>query len=803
MSIKRTFLALFCAATMLPAAATSWNPGDFSLTKLEKTGKLEYYDPVMIRKADGSTLLAYKTYGSHVNPVTGEPDPDKYFYLHLQLLDQAGNKQWGDEGIIVSHKETDLASYGSLNMDTLANGNIILTHEDIRKIEENGGNLEHLNLRDSKIILYCYNQQGESVWSEDGVMLPFHMPDSSALSTTYTGEKIAISGDKIYLAAAILQQFSRPDPHTLIPVDSYVHYFEVACYDYNGNMLEERLDSTNNAFTYAIAPAPDGDAYIIYVNDNDSYSAQRIGPDCQTKWTSVVETDNVVAREPNGAYAIPPYDVIPMSDGSVGMLYKTFIGSTWSKLCYNRLYPDGSLLADHVIVSDTTGVHDSYAMLVEGDTLTIFENYVHNRTEYGENYLYFNRILLDGSRILPEVYGYWLDETTAVDPTPLCMVKADGNYNVIVSSEDGYAERRPGYCYTISPDGQLFQRKPILGDDVYVSRFDCVVENNYVYLAFSRSDFGKGGLWISCIDATDYTNSVELTGELGGKFTVSAEGKQVQFSKGNLMYLPYRRTYNFAVNQYETRNSYNHWITETSLDWMDLYGWGTGDHASKVSTNDADYATFTDWGTNAILNSTYEAGTWRSMTKDEWDYLLNGRENAAQKHAIGQIDLDAYAEVRGLFILPDEFEMPKGLQMNMNAHEFDVNSYMVPAWHRLEEAGVVFIPTGAYRQGTEVYEIYDQVARGINGYYWMATEAENNYAQAMIIDMEGPSFIAQPRARGFSVRLVKDVEDAQGIKDIDSVTGNPSPVTLKVLRNGQLFIIRDGKTYNAQGALVR
>ena len=803
MSIKRTFLALCCAAMMLPAAA-SWTPGDFSMTLIDKTGTLEYYDPTMIRKADGSTYLAYETFGRHVNPETGEKDQEQYFYLHLQLLDPAGNKQWGDQGIIVSSKPTDLASYGQLGLDTLPNGNIILTHEDIRKIEENGGDLEHLNLKDSKIILYCYNQQGEPVWSPDGVMLPFHMPDSSALSTTYNGEKLVISGDKIYLAAAILQQFTRPDPHTLIPVDSYVHYFEVACYDFNGNMLAERLDSTNNAFTYAIAPAPNGDAYIVYVNDNDGYSAQRINSNCEYVWENapVVETDKVVVREPNGAYAIPPYDMIPMSDGSVGMIYKTFIGSTWSKLCYNRLYEDGSLLANHVIVSDTTGVHDSYAMLIEGDTLTIFENYVHNRTEHGENYLYLNRILLDGTRILPEVYGYWLDETTAVDPTPLCMVKADGNYNVIVSSEDGYAERRPAYCYTISPDGKLFQRKPILGDDVYVSRYDYIIENNYVYLAFSRSDYGRGGLWISCIDATDYTNSVELTGELEGKFSINDEGKQVQFSKGNLMYLPKRKTYNFAVNQYETRNSYNHWITETSLDWMDLYGWGTGDHASKVSTNDADYATFTDWGTNAILNSTYEAGTWRTMTKDEWDYLLNGRENAAQKHAIGQIDLDAYAEVRGLFILPDEFEMPKGLQMNMNAHEFDVNSYMVPAWHRLEAAGVVFIPTGAYRQGTEVYEIYDQVARGINGYYWMATEAENNYAQAMIIDMEGPSFIAQPRARGFSVRLVKDAEiDPEGIKDI--VVTEKNNETRKVLIDGVLYIIRDGKMFNATGVQVR
>ena len=38
--------------------------------------------------------------------------------------------------------------------------------------------------------------------------------------------------------------------------------------------------------------------------------------------------------------------------------------------------------------------------------------------------------------------------------------------------------------------------------------------------------------------------------------------------------------------------------------------------------------------------------------------------------------------------------------------------------------------------------------------------------------------------------------------DIESV--QPSAVSVqKIIRNGQLFIIRDGKTYNAQGARVQ
>ncbi len=797
---KLTLLALFCAAMMLPAAA-QWNPGDNNLAPLDTVGGLEYSDPIMLRKADGSTIVAYETYGTHVNPATGQKDTAMFFYLHLQMLDPIGNKQWGEQGIIVSSKPTDLASFGNTNLDTLPNGNILLTHEDARNLEQGGGNLTHSNFKDTKVAAYCYDQQGQSVWSEDGVMLPYYRIDSTAKATMYVGEQIALSGENIYLAAVILVQYTRPDPHTLVPVDTYVHYFEVACYDFNGNKLSERLDSVNSAFTFSLAPAPDGDAYIVYVNDNDGYSAQRIGSDCQNKWANapIIETKTVVSREQTGAYAIPPYKVIPISDGSVGIVYKAFISVVWSSLFYNRLYPDGSVLDDHVVISDTTGVqHDCYVM-VEGDTLTIFENYMHNRTQEGEYYLYLNSIKLDGTYLLPNSYGYWLDENKAVDSRILCMTKADENYNVIVCSAEGYSETYQSYCYTISPDGKMFQRKPVIGE-VYMTDIECIVENNYAYIVFAKNELGKGGIWMSCIDATDYTNSVELTGELPGKFTVGPDGKQVNFSKGNLNYLPYRQTYKFAASQHETHNGFNHWITETSLDWQDLFGWGTGDHASKVDTADTNYDIYTDWGNNPILNSTYEPGTWRAMTKEEWNYLLNVRENAAQKRAVGQIAFHGYEAANGLIILPDTFEMPQGLQIDVNAHEYSTNSYMINAWLRMEDAGAVFIPAGGYRTGINVHDIDDETQRGINGYYWTATPLDAVNAESMIFTNDGPVFILHPRADGFSVRLVKDAESGQGIEDLKMTDDNK---TRKILMDGTLYIIRDGKIYNAQGAEVK
>ena len=53
---------------------------------------------------------------------------------------------------------------------------------------------------------------------------------------------------------------------------------------------------------------------------------------------------------------------------------------------------------------------------------------------------------------------------------------------------------------------------------------------------------------------------------------------------------------------------------------------------------------------------------------------------------------------------------------------------------------------------------------------------------------------------GCSARVVFHEDTAT---DIDAVTDNPSPVTQKLIRDGQLIIIRDGMEYNAQGQRIQ
>ena len=70
-----------------------------------------------------------------------------------------------------------------------------------------------------------------------------------------------------------------------------------------------------------------------------------------------------------------------------------------------------------------------------------------------------------------------------------------------------------------------------------------------------------------------------------------------------------------------------------------------------------------------------------------------------------------------------------------------------------------------------------------------------------IVDIEGIVLQSVPVAEMLRVEFGEGTPSVP--TGIASVINTPSPVALKVIENGQLFIIRDGKVYNAQGQVVR
>ena len=182
-----------------------------------------------------------------------------------------------------------------------------------------------------------------------------------------------------------------------------------------------------------------------------------------------------------------------------------------------------------------------------------------------------------------------------------------------------------------------------------------------------------------------------------GVFSV-AKDRQVSFSQGNLQYIQSVNHWRFADNQYDYIGTDN--VKDGVLaDRIDLFSWSGKDSKApwgiSTSTNNADYAgEFVDWGTNVIQGDV--ANTWRTLSKDEWDYLIKGRTKANQLRSKCSIN-----GVKGMLLLPDDWVSPDGVSIDLvldaDTLPSDVNAFSMDEWQRLELLGAVFLPAaGAF-----------------------------------------------------------------------------------------------------------
>ena len=797
---KRFFMALACAAMMLSAAA-QWPVDDNAMTVLEAEQNMDYYDPTMIRKADGSSLLSYKVLGKHINPETGQKESHMYVYLYMQKLDKNGNKLLGDSGVAISYKPTQTASFSRIHMDTLANGNVVLHHEDIRPedttyVSPTSG--------DYRSYIYCYTQDGQPVWPKDGIEMPFLPQDPDAQSRRVGAEQVTVSGNNVYFTAMMkeeMRNYITPDSFVVY----YPTYFEIACLDTAGHILSYRIDSVPTYSAYNTSVAPNGNLYVVYTDFAGGYSAKCFNAQCENIWGEpvVVESDNVTSKSSMGSIvSVAPKEMVLMNDSSVAIVYHTYPTLARSILFYNRLYKDGSTFAEHIRLSDTIGLHDAHECLFEGDTLTVFE--ARSRLTRNEEYLYYNRVLLsDGSYVLGTPLGKILDLNVGVLSKIIGVAKAEDMIQLLLCNDDPHSGVSYNNAYTYTPDGTLIQGKQILGGYTDINDRTCIFDGHYAYLFLSLDDNGKGGIWLSRVDVTDYTQSAPVTGTLDGKFTVNASGRQVQFTRGNMEYMKSHQMAHVINHPWEVLTGLNKWCAvENFINWLDLFGWGTGTDESIIQYDTlASYDTFVDWGEMSYFDGSCAPGTLRTLSAEEWHYLLNEREDAANKRTIGAVYMaDHGSPLSGAILLPDEFQLPEGLDIHTDAKNFNVNDYTRPEWFQMEKNGAVFLPLTAYRKDTVVYDYDDNQACALVGHYWTSTIDGEGSAKSIQIDENGLSIVSSPRYLGMGVRLVKDAESGEGIQDIKVTDDNK---TRKILMDGTLYIIRDGKVYNVTGVQVR
>ena len=292
----------------------------------------------------------------------------------------------------------------------------------------------------------------------------------------------------------------------------------------------------------------------------------------------------------------------------------------------------------------------------------------------------------------------------------------------------------------------------------------------------------------------DVKEAQGIEGALPGRFTINKNGDQVQFAQGNLQYQPSTGKWRFAPNQYTVLLAENENITNPEYTgWLDLFAWGTGNNPMKLSLNDADYTIFTDWGSNPIENGGNTPNEWRTLSKEEWDKLFDW-DGMAMANVCG---MDGY------IYLPDNWELPSDLTFvtARDAEDFSANTYNPTEWAKMEAAGALFLPVCGYgRYETYWDELRFWVATLSMGYWTCDSYSKTEAYVLMQKDVRNLTMEWSRRAF-FGVRLVRDI-NTEGIDQPSSDSSQKGRAN-KILRNGVLYIERNGKTYNALGTEVK
>ncbi len=302
------------------------------------------------------------------------------------------------------------------------------------------------------------------------------------------------------------------------------------------------------------------------------------------------------------------------------------------------------------------------------------------------------------------------------------------------------------------------------------------------------------------IDFVCNTKIMEL-----GPFSVSAY-KKVMFSPGNLQFnaakgshgcadgTSQKGTWRFAEHQWDYvggeecgtvyingEKCNNAFISATYTGWIDLFGWGTSGWKSganayqpySTSTKNEDYYpgnsyttdltaefAYADWGLYNRIG-TDPAGTWRTLTKDEWQYLIFERPNNAELKGFAVIN-----GIGGMVLLPDTWSLPEGLSFSPTKR----NNYTVSQWSAMEEGGAVFLPAADRRNGSE----WAYCSPG--GLYWTASHSEQGQAHSVEFTEDEHFYLSDetdPRSYGLAVRLAKDITPAFSVSENRRVLFSP------------------------------
>ena len=287
------------------------------------------------------------------------------------------------------------------------------------------------------------------------------------------------------------------------------------------------------------------------------------------------------------------------------------------------------------------------------------------------------------------------------------------------------------------------------GDNSY-----SITDDNYGVLIFSLTEGKVSSFTYQPASSSSYKQAggtyAPRTGALKGVFTVNDKGKKIFFSQGNLVATINASgtptAWKFATNQYDYigEGGANKTIGKSAGD-VDLFGWSTdaasnnwGIHTETFATTGYTDGNFKDWGT--AIN---DKGTWRTLSKEEWAYLINTRDYNTVRKGKYKYGVTVCEKTNCLILAPDNF------QGTIAA------SYDAAAWATAEAAGLVCLPAAGYRKGSDVADV------GNSGGCWSSSTGSSgtsSYSVAFDSSFVSNETYNDRRFIGLSVRLVTDID---------------------------------------------
>ena len=388
-------------------------------------------------------------------------------------------------------------------------------------------------------------------------------------------------------------------------------------------------------------------------------------------------------------------------------------------------------------------------------------------------YYYSYELWNPGMSYQSDVYSFTtLDEglatvtTTTVTEISSSSAKCGGN----VTYDGNHTVTERGICWSTSHNPDI--NGSHISSGTGTGSFTCSINNlepetQYYVRAYATNSFGT-----NYGNELSFTTAAYPTGAINGLFSISSS-EQVYFSQGNLQYIGSTETWKFADHQWDVIGDSQGNSSQSTI--RDLFGWGTSGwncgntYYRPYDTDNSNSSLYgpsgsnnltgsyanADWGIyNKIANGGNQAGLWRTLTREEWEYLFDTRQGswlngvASARYAKAKVN-----DMAGVILFPDSYTHPGGVSEPSNINQPDAssasNSYSGDDWNKMEQAGCVFLPAAGLRGGTSVFNV------GFGG-YWSASYYDSFHAYS-VSDHLNPSGSSW-RYNGQSVRLVRSAQ---------------------------------------------